>query len=79
MGIVLVVVVTGGKTKSTPCPKTEVWTLDLGLELDNILKVKIKLNIRVAMTHKICPESPLTPFIIVLTNQSSLSFLLLIF
>ena len=25
-----------GKTKSTPSPKTEVWTLDLGLEFDNI-------------------------------------------
>ena len=24
-----------GKTKSTPSPKTEVWTLDLGLEFDN--------------------------------------------
>ena len=23
-----------GKTKSTPSPKTDVWTLDLGLEFD---------------------------------------------
>ena len=58
---------------------TEVWTLDLGLELGNKLKVKTKPNIRVAMAHKICPQSSLKLVIIVLTNQSSLSFLLFIF
>ena len=37
-GFVLVVVnccsCDSGKTKSTPSPKTEVWTLNLGLEFD---------------------------------------------
>ena len=32
--VLVVVLVTGGKQKSTPSPKTEVWTLDLGLEFD---------------------------------------------
>ena len=32
-----------GKTKSTPSPKTEVWTLDLGLELDNRIHMNPKI------------------------------------
>ena len=32
----------GGKTKSTPSPRTEVSTLDFGLEFDNKQKSKIK-------------------------------------
>ena len=35
-----------GKTKSTPGSKTEVWTLDLGLEFDNNQKIKDDLKIK---------------------------------
>ena len=35
-----------GKTKSTPSPKTEVWTLDLGLEFDKIAMIRLILTLR---------------------------------